>query len=132
MKSEAWVPRFLADRTLAKLEDMDLARVGPFLRAYVESIVVRPLLVSGMCAEAKIPPKDAPDRRYLILVDAELSLPERLRTLFHELIHIQLFVAGVAARYHDESQIEACAIRLADRYPEAIGIFCEVFPSIVP
>jgi hypothetical protein len=121
-------PVFL-DYVLRKLGDVRYASIEPFIREYVEGVVVRPLLMSGMLTVRKDAPPSA-RRVYLILVDKGMSAEETCITLFHELIHIMLLIAGVDESAHDENEIDRWAKRLAGTFPTVTQLFERVFPGV--
>jgi len=124
------ISSLMADRVLAKIESLDPARLRPFMQHYVEDVVVRPLLVSGMYATSKNPSPNTPERIYLLLVDKDQSPVERLKTVLHEAIHVQLLIAGIDEHFHDEVKVEACAERLANRLPETWAVLCDMYPRL--
>ena len=70
---------------------------------------VRPLLVSGQIG--------CDEKGPVILIDSEQSRSEQNVTLWHEVVHL-LRDAGCVDQ--SESEVEACAVKLAAACPDAI------------
>lgn len=106
------------DRVLLKSRETTAERVEAFRRAYIEGVVIRPLLVQGQLCQRKVTGNGEPPHRYLVLISDDLSIFERLVTFFHELLHVQLLIAGVPPEAHVEDLIDETARFMANRFPQ--------------
>jgi hypothetical protein len=89
-----------------------LAAVDVATTCSLLEVIERPLLVSGQLrqrAETGVP---------VILIDSEQSHPEKLVSLWHEVVHLLRMAGGFS---QDELEVEDAAKRLADACPDALA-----------
>jgi hypothetical protein len=115
---EISVAAYVQSRVLRAARETTIKQITAFRKAHVDDVVIRSLLFAGMLC-ARIPDgKETASQRYLILIGHDLPGPEVVTTFFHELLHIQLLVAGVPEVVHDEPTIDDAAIFLANKFPD--------------
>lgn len=121
----------LEDWTYYKLERVEIEHMREFIETYVCGFACRPILSCACISIINLLELWGASRIFRIWIN---NLNDRLSnyqirvSLWHELIHIHLYVIG--EENHDEKMIERTAKRLARRLPQIIQIFEEVFPEL--
>jgi hypothetical protein len=86
------------------------------MKAFPVSLIVRPLLTSGILAVKK------DNTGVLILIDSEQPDKQKTIALWHEFIHLIQLASGVELKDIDEGMTEMLAARFADRCPEILAL----------
>jgi len=123
---------------LEKTENLDIFL--SHIQRYVGVFQVRPLFQQGSIWFIEPTPEPNlfyPDRLIWLAIRCLETFEEHLakgiiletaETLFHELIHVDLYSRGITNSYdHDEDLIESTCIILAKKFPEIVNVFEQAF-----